>query len=582
MAEEAQAIVENAGKSNATGAFCCKDFYQRVRAMNCFEMSYNGGPEYKSGVDMNGAAILIEHETESPFSMVTAGSTSIFSSMASSQPGSTREQLKSGRYARRWRIAAYENHCKPIVDKFASYLTSNEPHRHERVTEEANRVKLDEYISRAVGDGLKLTEAWVGVHAASFPTGQVLTQAQAAALDPKNKGRPYLVSVDARRVVDREIDCETKRVIRVTFEETEVTKGGFTKPETSKTFFKEWTANEWVRYELVEDGAVETPSEGDRKVREVSRGTHSFGRCPWVCFRPEFPIKDLAELNRQLFNVSSLADEELFQNTFTQKWATGIKGEQIAKMSTGTGNFLWNDEVDSEFGAFGAVDGQSQALRERIAELRDAMYHIAAMEGQTVKNSAEAAEKKKRDLESLYKMLAKVTLEMERLENELLFLLGAAAEDDSETHTSYEYTFDVSTLQESLECAQVACSLPFMPPDFKREMVLALIQKMDPFGEHDRYKEAASGLIDVSTALVESLATLKRDGMLTPEAFAALVGAPPEAAKTIAELWAQHHEQTMEEKTGGLNGDLEDNDGAEGNDQGGAGSGGGSGGGPPA
>ena len=195
MAEEAQVVVENAGQSDVKGAFFSKDYYQRVRAMNFYEMTYIGGPEYKSGVDMNGAAVLIEHETETPFTVTAPSAGSIFSSMAASQPGSTREQLKAGRYARRWRIAAFENHYKPIVDKFVSYLTSNDPHRSERAAEEAKRLNLDAHMERAIGESLKITESWVGVDAARLPTAKPGAPAAAHQLHPQHGGHPARVCV---------------------------------------------------------------------------------------------------------------------------------------------------------------------------------------------------------------------------------------------------------------------------------------------------------------------------------------------------------------------------------------------------
>lgn len=524
---------ESVSQSGVIDVFFMPKRDERLLSMDFYSRSYEGGDEYKYGVDTQGEPLLIEHEAEN--AIRAPGNNSVFSIMqaaGSSEPGRSRETQHLGRYTRRLRTAVYENNTKPIVDQMVSYLTSNDPHRSADLAEEFKRLDIDKFLHEMILNGLKLTEAWIGFDSTPIPTDVPQTQATAALIDPKNKGKPYLVTVDPRRVVDFTTDMTGCVITRLVYEETVEVKGSFAEPHQEVTYYKEWTATEWIKYELVDEGsAPNTGNElvGDRKVREVERGAHKFGVCPWARFVPAFPIKDLAELNRALFNTMSLHDEELSQSTFTQKWATGISAEALGSAVSGSGNLLHSESDETKFGVFPATPGHAEALRLRAAEIRDAMWAIVGLEPTTQqKNVAEAAEKKRRDLDSLYKSLGSITLEIERIENWLLKAMGLVTDDaaDAEKITSYDYDFDVTTLQESIDNVSTTTALPFVPSEFKRNASLMLVKKLDPFGDHEAYEDAIEGMIDTGTDLVDNLVKLKDSGMLTPELFATMIGAP--------------------------------------------------------
>lgn len=547
-------------------AYFLPNLVDRRRTFDFLELSFKGGIGYKWGLDARGQAILIEHENEKGGK---AGATSAFVQAAESLAAASGIVSTStdNRYERRRRQAAYENHVKPIVQKVVAYLTRNRPIRpeDEKVSEELTRLSFDEWIRDLVEDGLKFNEAWIGFDTVATPedpvTGQptTLTEADIALLDPDHKGRPYVVMADPRRVVDYEIvDGDVARVV---IEEIVKEKASLSSPVTERVYYKEWTATEWTLYELVEkddksrSGRKREPGAG-HKVKVVKQGQHQFGQCPWYCFRPMFPIEDLCELNRALFNITSLLDEELYQSTFTQKYVVGARAEDLNKTQFGAGNTLIVEQQGAQVGVFGAVEGQARSLMDRVDQIRDSLYILVSMENTSTKNVAEAAEKKKRDLESLYTMLVHIIDKVEKIENGLLAAMQVY-NPDSDQKTQYDRTFDVASLNELVEHIRETFKLPFVPARFKRRQILALVQKMQPFASSDEYTADVDLIPDVSETVVNAVRDLSQAGLFTPEQLARILGIPEaEVAAFIARL--KGHEASQQMDPGSLSTEEDD------------------------
>src|SRR5262245_43915633 len=75
---------------------------QDVRKYNFYDLSYKGGPEYKSGDDAQGCPVLFLH--------------------------SDGRETPAG-FDRRKRQAVYTNHCRPIIDKFVGHVFQQEIRR---------------------------------------------------------------------------------------------------------------------------------------------------------------------------------------------------------------------------------------------------------------------------------------------------------------------------------------------------------------------------------------------------------------------------------------------------------------------
>lgn len=545
---------------------------QRVGVITFLELSYNGGIAYKDGKDAKGENVLIEHEQEQ-------GDLSGEIAIRDAIENQARQHsaIKRSRHARRKRVAAYENLVRPIVDKFTSYLLRTSPKRADTLKEAIQSRRVPQYVEMMVQDGLKLKESWIGVDSARLENiNEIQTQQQLESADPKNKGKPYIVMADPRRIVDWE-ETEDGVITRVVIQEINENKPGFTTKATATVTFVEWTATTWNRYREVDDdgndkvydaknvGMMPTTSVS---VKWVEGGTHKFGACPWHRFSPSFPIEDLCELNRALFNMSSLLDEEMYQATFTQRWVTGMKPADLQGAVSGTQNWIAIKESNAKVGTIGATPGQADALMKRCQELRDSIYAIVSMES-TTKNVAEAAEKKKRDLESLYTSLVKITVKIEQAENWLINMLGLAGQDSANASV-YDRKFDVNSLSEFIAELKELIQLPFVPASVKREVAKQLIQKVDPFGDHEEYAEEADEMMDISKDVIEGVISLKDVGMMTPELAAEILGVPKESLDAFKAAWHGHAER--EQASNGMivpgeaedTGDTEDASGDEG------------------
>src|SRR5690606_31642747 len=243
-----------------------------------------------------------------------------------------------------------------------------------------------------------------------------------------------------------------------------------------------------------------------------------------------FPTVDLAEMNRLLFNVMSLLDEELFNCTFTQKVVSGASPEDVKKAVQGCGNILALRNAQAKLVTVGAIVGQAESLAARVDQLRDSMYWLANLEGTHPKNAPEAAEKKKRDLETLYTMLVAIVDELQRLENVILWSLGELESPDDENGVNYPRKFDVSSATEIIDELRSLVELPFIPAQVKREKMKELINHLFPLEDNDELMEAVDGLPDVSEPVVSAIERLQVAGAMGPELMKRLLALPDDLA----------------------------------------------------
>lgn len=524
-------------------AYFMPDLSTRIMRMDFLELTYDGGLDYKHGVDGEGQPILIQHEGEYMGSPVQSQVIDL------GRPAP--DAMFVDRYTRRRRMAAYENQYRPIIDKFSAYLTQSAPKRGDTVVADAPRLKLDTFIRDLVESGLKLSEGWLGWDTVKLPTNANVTKREVTAVDPVNKGQPYLVSRKPQCVVDFS-ENDSRAITRVVFEEVEETKAGLTAAAECKTFYREWTDSEWILYEAVKKD--KDPQGGESyfptfvtsygapiEVREIERAPHGFGRCPWVRFCPKFPSEDLAELCRSLFNTSSLLDEEVYKNTFTQKYAIGVRSEDLVTAASGAGSWMAFPEPGTQVGVLGSIEGQAQVLMNRMEQIRDAIFSIVSLDhAKAVKAAAESAEKRKMDLENLYSALVKIVEEVERCENAILVGLGMASDENTESFSRYDRKFDVNTLQDLLDQLKAVAMVPFIPPAFRRRMAEAVMTKLDPFADPEEMSEEVETMIDITAATAQACDTLKTAGCLTGPLAVRVLGIPKEDEKEFLEGFDAH------------------------------------------
>lgn len=520
------------------------DVAARRRFYNFLELSYLGSIEYKHGLDARGYRLLIEHENEiAPFGTGPDGSAPDLQNRPDA------DATQSNRYARRQRIAIYENHVAPIIEKYIGYIIRTAPKRSKAVEAELQRLKLVDKMTAVLRSALTLTQYFPGWDAATRQAGDgaLVTEAIAKSLDPVNALKPYLISIDPRRVLDVDYDVDGN-IIRFCYEEETRAKPSIVSKSESKYIYKEWFPTHWVAWEPVlnptpgaenaaeimkRDGRL-VPTNG-MKVRVKDAALHSFGRVPFVNLEPRFPTETLCDLNRALFNLTSLLFEELYNNTFTQFYILGARASDVKGSQRGTGNTMVIESPAAKIGTFGAVDGQAQAIREAIADVREQIYAVASMNESATKNVAESAEKKKRDLEALYTMLLSIVRTTETCENKLLVGMGLADWADEDSLTRYPDKLDIASVEDLLVEIAALKGVPFAPTSLKRSLTKQLASKMDPFGpNHDADVDAS---FEVTPEIVGSVVDLLTAKAITPSLVATALGIPEaQQADVVAQL----------------------------------------------
>lgn len=531
---------EKPGQIIGDPIFFREDLAECRLKFNFLEASYKGGPEYKDAKDCKGQPVLIEHENERTDLTLTGASVP----NASDQVNKSEATLKSEKYGRRKRTASYINYVRPIVDKIRAYVLQTVPVRPEddkEISKEIARIELDKKIDRFLLDGLIFTEAWIGFDTKSFTpqTGRkTVTQAEIDKADPKHRGKPYIVNIDPRCVVDYDIDEDTGEVTRVVIEEVVRSKASIMSQTSLSVFYREWTKTSWTLYRLVPN------TSGDIRVVRDNGGSHSFGRCPFFRGVIPFPIKDICELNRHHFNVGSVLDEEEYANTFSQRYITGMSPADVAVTDRGAGNTM---VLPSEFAKVGIISGdpqQSVALMTRLEDIKIAIFDIVSM-NHPEKSVSESAEKKKRDLEALYTLLSKIADVVETVENDLLLAMEIYKPEDDTKRSHYNKQFDVFSVGELIGQVNEVSKAPFVAPTLKRRLTLALAQKVDPFGPHGTYKSEVDGMFDTSSTIIESLMGMKREGAMTTEMLVTALSIPKTFVSSLEDAIDMHTQANL-------------------------------------
>jgi hypothetical protein len=329
----------------------------------------------------------------------------------------------------------------------------------------------------------------------------------------------------------------------VVIEETKVSKGSFIAKEVAQVYFREWTPTHWTLYKKADDGIV---SGDEIEVEFIETQPHGLGRCPYIRFTPRFPTEDLAEIAKAIFNVASLLMEELTQCTFTMHWVTGERADNLKQIERAAGNLLVIEPQEARVGSFGSEPECARVLIEQLDRLTTSLYTLVSMENTSTKNVAETAEKKKRDLESLYTMLLDIVKDVEEAENELLEGMGLidpeAEEKASNAPSQYDRQFDVQSVTELMADLEALAKLSFVPVSLRRTLAVSLAQKMDTFGDHKGYREEVDNLPDTDTGRISAVGELMREGLSVPELVMLILGIPDKYKAAVIAAMAVHKE----------------------------------------
>jgi hypothetical protein len=383
--------------------------YERLaRLWKFLDLSYTGGSKYKNGSDADGAEIFIPHELESA------------------------DGIK-----RRKRLATYRNYCRPIAQKYNAFIFGYPVVRDQQnatLTEWAKDVDalgtpLDGFMASAalraevLGRWFLLLDTTKGV--------ETQTQAQARAAG----NRVFVTGIHPTRVLAwshaREIDQLTEVLIH----------------SPADNLARLYTASDVTLIQLKTDtmtvAFIDEPQ------------PHEYKRPPVVMVTALLDgaslIGDIAELNKSLFNLDALMREELFKQTFTQFFASGMNAQGIKSASFGGRKLLCHKNKDVKIDRLTGDVSQAESIRASIREDVGEIYRLAGLSNPDVVQNTESGRALKIRWNEIALIAAQIADRTERAENQVLTLWARALGTAEPTASDYPEEFDAEDLAVELQ-----------------------------------------------------------------------------------------------------------------------------------
>lgn len=457
-----------------TGAHYYPGYKDQLVRVLFLEAAYKGGPTFKEAVDRKGQPIFVKHERES-----------------------------ETRYRRRQRLTNYRNYLGPIVDAYANYIMTSAPVRSKRdaFAEWCKNVdrqgrSLHDFMKHVLSKVVLIGRHWVGVDIPRAADGAVLTV--------QNDDRlPYLTSVSHGNVVDFEID-RTGKPTRLVIHHEIYSKKGFAAEGELRHEYHEWTAETLTVWRPVQktggkqDVGIVTgmPSTDGRVVSVPKPGytlapatpiAHGYGEVPFRCmslFDGKGICEDIAEANKTILNLVGLLYEELYNQTFTQTYISGVSGDEADDVKFGTQTVIFLPNPEAGVHTAGANPEQARSIINALFNEVKEIHRMAHMEqsGEPLqKRVAEAASKKEKDSETMDQVLEVLAETLERFERDILTIVASfktKAVTAEDTNVKYSRVFDTKTLREKISLIVELDKAPFMPPQIPKGMARMILEEV--------------------------------------------------------------------------------------------------------
>lgn len=473
------------------------DFAKTAGEIGFYEASYRGGNDYLTAEDPDGDPVLVKLDRES-----------------------------ADHFKARKALATVRNVCRPLVDRTSNYIFGEA--RADQI-QRSEAEELSKWSEDVDLEGTTLHDfmreryraaqiggwSWILVDAPETETQEPpegseeeeLEEGGAAADDSDDDTERvwpyYLVGVDANAVVDWEY--QDGELVRLVILDAFTVKTGLAAAAEKVAYLYEWIRiGDVVKVRTIE---LDTESEiGPDKAHAKAQGTPpegwtdedgdqatgalylrvvptSFDRLPFV--RVEFPgsisqIAEVAHSQRRIVNLKSWEDAEL-SKTFSTVVISGASDEDVSEVARSAMNVICVENENAKIEVLGADAEQAKSLREsREAEEKDVARgsNLEASHRSIETKAAESGEKRKRDLESLYQVLAAMAGKAQEAEREVLRLIESLTGTKKlAEEVSYPTSFDVQSVEELILEILELQKIPYVPDAFLRAAVRAFIQK---------------------------------------------------------------------------------------------------------
>lgn len=445
---------------------------------------------------------------------------------------------KREEYVDRLKRAYYLNYSSPTVDTYSFFLFKTPVTR--KYKENSDKISsfldncdrkgtdFDKFIKDSVTSVLVAGREFIVV---DVPQVQTLTEQQ----EKEVNKRPYLYSIKTENVLDFEEDDEG--IVWIKYLEKREKKNGRWDYEGDgfTTVFVIWGRGFYKSYDS--DGNI---------VDDIHLNINFVPIVPVKFQEGNSLIRDIARINRSLFNWCSLLDEILYRQTFSWLIVPSDPNEPLKEKKIGTSwCFTFNPEA-KHLPQFISPDASNSAtLESRCANAIEEIHRISNISWST-QDAGKSGTAKAYDFMNINKTLAAIAYSFQEAEKAIFRIIGkyygtsvsfsseSSFSSDLDIYIEYPTEFSVTAVAERLSrlyeglntefskkfkklCAQgvVEANFPMLNEETKREIDAEIDEFFD--------SEEGTGLGEDTVDSMDQI-----DQLLSEEQLAALVPAEEE------------------------------------------------------
>lgn len=432
----------------------------------------------------------------------------------------TREPIQD--FADRKRRVNYFNYCAPLVDIWLGHLYRQPIKR----TSGSNQQRLDDFLSDVdlCGNSINAFMKEQSVQSAQIygysfvlvDKKPVLEDERTLADERRNGADvPYFSYIDPQAMINWALDRQGKSIWMRYVELVEEMPEWDSAPRKIKRYWT-WTRQEWIIHEIVTDHNGK-----DSEVKEVSRETHRLGVVPIVTVYNRkakdrrlvglSPLRDIAPINRTIYNISSLIDEFLYRQCFNVLTMpkSGIQSD-TEDIKLGTSNVLeydWTEGMPAPQYLSPSVD-PAQYKMEWIDRLIAQIFRLAKVRPLDQSSmQAISGESKRWDFHQENQSLNDKADNAQQAEIEMFRIWQMWQAQEPDIEIDYPEDFDIRGINEEIAEALELQTLP-LGARFKSEYLKKLVRRIDSKLPDDILDEIDFQVDQISTAMSqEFLAT---------------------------------------------------------------------------
>jgi len=372
-------------------------------------------------------------------------------------------------FKRRKESGYYLNYCKMVIDTIVKFVYSNPdeikieiPEKIKFILEDCDRngtaiINFDSDVMRL---GSIYGQVYIGV---DVPI--VDRQPETLAEQLESNYRPYLYTILPDKIKDYSV-AENGELNWIIVEELYIDDINPFAPRIVEHRYKVWYTDRWELWKSGKDA-----NDDDILIAE---GSHSFGRVPIVKFIPadidndgcgESLLRDIANINAEILNISSSINQEFFEQLFPLLLAprdsceTDVNGKPVINLSSGA-PLLFQD-IKPEYitpGVAAVVQKMSYIDMLRLEILRISGLSNISKKDQSF--SQESGISKALDFVQTNEMLSRVAeKKAEHLRKILRLLAHSYGISAEEINVVYPKDFNIYTEQDELDRLQLLLSM---------------------------------------------------------------------------------------------------------------------------